>query len=144
MSIQDLIAQARAEAEAPPTEENGKYAAASVIIAGRKVQLGFTKMLGAEWSALTVIHPPRKGAVADASVGFDFDAVAGKYPAAHITVDGEHPTVEEWAELYGLMETPWRNTVQMKLFDLHQSGPARQLLALGKVSSGAGSRKKRN
>lgn len=138
MSVQDLIDKARAESAVPVT------ASAAVVVADQKVELTFTKLLGADWSALAAVNPPRSGAQADSALGFNFDAVAGKFPADHISVDGETPTSEEWAALYGLLETPWRNVIQTKLYDLHQSGPARKLLALGKASSGAGSRKKRN
>ena len=138
MSVQDLIDKARAAADEKVTTS------ATVVVADAKVSLTFTKMLGAEWSALVAVHPPRAGSVTDASLGFNFDAVAGKYPAANVTIDGDVPVGNEWAELYGLLETPWRNVVQTKLFDMHQSGPARKLIELGKVSSGAGSRKKRN
>lgn len=138
MSVQDLIARARAEAAAPATDT------ASVVVAGEKVQLGFTKLLGAEWSALTAVNPPRKGAQLDSNLGYNLDAVAGAYPAAAVTVGGEVTTGSEWADLYGLLDAPWRETVALKLWGLNQHGPATKILELGKASSGAGSRKKRN
>lgn len=138
MSIQDLIARARAEAETPPTES------ANVVVAGELVALGFAKLLGAEWSALTAVHPPRKGSQMDSNLGYDLDAVAGLYPAESVTIGGEQASGSEWTDLYGLLDAPWRDTVALKLWGLNQHGPASRILELGKASSGAGSRKKRN
>jgi hypothetical protein len=138
MSVQDLIERARAETAAPPTDS------ANVVVAGELVALGFTKLLGAEWSELTAVHPPRKGAHLDSSLGYNLDAVAGSYPAASVTVGGEPATGTEWADLYSLLDAPWRETVTLKLWGLNQHGPASRILELGKASSGAVSRKKRN
>jgi hypothetical protein len=138
MSIQDLIAKARADVEVPATDS------ANVVVAGEMVAIGFTKLLGAEWSALTAVNPPRKGAQLDSNLGYDLDAVAGQYPAVSITIGGEQPSGSEWSDLYALLDAPWRETIALKLWGLNQHGPATRILALGKVSSGAGSRKKRN
>ena len=138
MTIQDLIARARAEAETPPTEST------NVVVAGELVALGFTKLLGAEWSALTAVHPPRKGSQMDSNLGYDLDTVAGLYPAESVTIGGEQASGSEWIDLYGLLDAPWRDTVALKLWGLNQHGPATRILELGKASSGVGSRKKRN
>lgn len=138
MSIQDLIEKARAEAATPVTDS------ANVVVGGVMVALTFTKLLGAEWSAITAVNPPRKGSQLDSNLGYNLDAAAGAYPVDSITVDGEHPTGAEWTELYGLLDSPWRETIALKLWGLNQQGPASKILTLGKVSSGAGSRKKRN
>jgi hypothetical protein len=138
MSIQDLIEKARAEAAEPVTDS------ANVVAGGQMVALTFTKLLGAEWSAITAVHPPRKGAQLDSNLGYNLDAAAAAYPVDKLTVDGEHPTAAEWAEFYGFLDAPWRETVTLKLWGLNQQGPAARILTLGKASSGAGSRKKRN
>ena len=138
MSIQDLLAKARAEVAAPATDS------ATVVVAGEKVQLVFTKLLGAEWSDLTATNPPRKTAQLDSNLGYNVAAVSGLYPAESVTVDGETATGSEWADLFGLLDAPYRETVAMKLWGLNQYGPATKILELGKASSGAGSRKKRN
>lgn len=138
MSVQDLIARARAEAAAPATDS------ATVVVAGEMVELGFTKLLGAEWSALTAVNPPRKGAQLDSNLGYDLHAVSGQYPAASVTIAGEVASGSEWADLYSLLDAPWRETVAMKLWGLNQHGPATKILELGKASSGAGSKRKRN
>jgi hypothetical protein len=138
MSIQDLIEKARAEAATPVTDS------ANVVVGGEMVALTFTKLLGAEWSAITAINPPRKGAQLDSNLGYNLDAAAGAYPVDRLTVAGEHPTAPEWVELYGLLDSPWRETIALKLWGLNQQGPASRILTLGKASSGAGSRKKRN
>lgn len=138
MSIQDLIARARADVEAPATDT------ASVVVAGEVVELQFTKLLGAEWSALSAVNPPRKGAQLDSNLGYNLDAVAGQYPAGKVLIAGEPATGAEWSELYALLDAPWRETVALKLWGLNQHGPATRILELGKASSGAGSRKKRN
>lgn len=138
MSVQKLIERARAEAASPPTDT------ANVVVAGELVAVSFTKLLGAEWSALTAVHPPRKGSQMDSNLGYDLDAVAGLYPASSVTVAGELATGSEWSDLYGLLDAPWRDTIALKLWGLNQHGPASRILELGKASSGAGSRKKRN
>jgi hypothetical protein len=138
MSIQDLIEKARAEAENPPTDT------ANVVVGGALVALTFTKLLGADWSAIVAVNPPRKGAQLDANLGYNLDAAAAAYPVEKLTVDGEHPDASQWAELYGLLDAPWRETIALKLWGLNQQGPASRILTLGKASSGAGSRKKRN
>ena len=138
MGIQDLIAKARADAAVPVTES------ASVVVAGEMVELGFTKLLGAEWSALTAVNPVRKGAEIDARLGYNMHAVAGQYPSANVTIAGDVAAGTEWADLYGLLDAPWREVVATKLFSLNQLGPATKILELGKASSGAGSKKKRN
>jgi hypothetical protein len=138
LSIQDLIAKARAEADNPPTD------VAKVVVAGELVALEFTKLIGADWSALTAVHRPRTGAQLDQNLGYNLDAVAGEYPTAGIKINGEVPTGTEWADLYRLLDAPWRETVALKLWGLNQHGPATRILELGKASSGAGSRKKRN
>lgn len=138
MSIQELIERARAEAATPVTDS------ANVVVGGDLIALTFTKLLGAEWSAITAVNPPRKGAQLDSNLGYNVHAAAAEYPADKITVNGEHPDASEWAELYGLLDAPWRETVAIKLWGLNQQGPASRILALGKASSGAGSRKKRN
>jgi hypothetical protein len=138
MSIQDLIEKARAEAAIPVTDS------ANVVVGGVMVALTFTKLLGADWSAITAVNPPRKGAQLDSNLGYNLDAAAGAYPVDKVTVDGEHPTTEQWTEMYGFLDAPWREVVALKLWGLNQQGPAAKILALGKASSGAGSRKKRN
>lgn len=138
MSIQKLLAKARAEAAAPATDT------ATVVVAGEMVELRFTKLIGAEWSALTVVNPPRQGAKLDSNLGYDLHAVSGQYPAEAVAIAGEVASGSEWAEFFGLLDAPWRETVAMKLWGLNQHGPATKILELGKASSGAGSKKKRN
>jgi hypothetical protein len=115
-----------------------------VVVADVQVELEFTKLLGAEWSAITAVCPPRRDAQIDANLGYNLDAAPGHYPAASVKVAGEPAEGSEWADLYAILDAPWRETVALKLWGLNAHGPASRLAELGKASSRAGSRRKRN
>lgn len=135
--IDDLIAQARAEVAEPETIP------VPVVVKGGLVELVFTKLLGADWLGLTATNPPRAGAVLDSNLGFNIDAVGGAYPADKVTIAGEAPTKEQWAEFYGLLAGPHRKNIATAIWGMNQFAIEKELGDLGKVSR-AGSRKKRS
>lgn len=137
MGYQGLIAKARAQIETPETVD------VQVVVGDEIVQLKLTKILGADWIELTRIHPPRVGATLDGNLGYNVDGVSGEYPADKILVNGETGTAEDWAELYGLFDAPFRSSVATALWGLNHYGPTQKAAELGKALK-AGSRRKRN
>lgn len=138
MSIQDLIAKARAELDsaAPVT--------VPVEVAGTLVDIGFRPILGAAWADLMAVHPPRPGSVLDGNVGFNSDAVAKDYPLDKVTVDGEPVDEETWAGLMEVLTAPGVKHVAAALWGLNQNDPARRAVELGKARAGAAKRKRRS
>lgn len=138
MSVQDLIAKARAElAEAAPT-------VAPVEVAGELVDIGFRPVAGHVWADLTALHPPRAGAVLDGNVGFNSDAVAKDYPLDKITVDGEPVDAATWRDLLQVLTAPGIKLVATALWGINQYTPAKRANELGKARAGEAKKKPRS
>lgn len=134
--IDDLIAAAKAEVQVPQTID------VKVAAGGKIVQLEFAKLLGADWLGLTVTHPPREGATLDSNLGFNIDATAADYPADQVTIAGETPSKEQWAEFYGVLDAPHRQNIATALWSINQFTPARALTTLGKASRASSGKKR--
>lgn len=136
MSVQDLIAKARAEIE------TAEPVVAPVEVGGELVDIGFRPVLGYVWADLTAVNPPRQGAVLDGNVGFNSDAIAKAYPLDKITVGGEPVDAETWADLLGVLTAPGRKLVAMALWGINQFSPQKRANELGKARAGAAKKKR--
>lgn len=135
MNVTERIAKAKAELEsAEPTT-------LKVEFGGEITELGFRPISGTDWADLTAAHPPRKGAVLDGNLNYNFHGVLADFPATHVTVDGEPTTVEEYAAIVSVLASPHVNRAAEVLFHIQQMAPAERLISLGKASAGAPKKK---
>lgn len=128
MSIKDLIAKQRAELAVVKTQ------AVEVVAGGERVELEFEKLLPDEWDALVASNPPRRGVEGDAMVGYNPKGLAAAYP--RVRVAGEDADAESWAELYSVLDSVWRNTIEVSIWGMNVNSSLQALRDLGKARAG--------
>ena len=143
MDVKALIATSRAEvAETKP-------GVVPVLLGGELVDIAFGRVAGHVWADLCAMCPPRPGAKADAGVGFNFDAVARKYPLDHVLVGGE-PLLDgegefdraTWLEIMDVIPSPSISGIGTMLYAMNQNLPAQRIAQLGKARTSAPSKKR--
>lgn len=135
MNVQERIAKAKAElADAKPTTVDVEFG-------GEITVLGFTPIRGDEWDELTVLNPPRKGAVLDGNIGYNIKAVLKAFPVDHVTIDGEPATQDVYTDIVSVLASPHIKRASEVLFHIQQMLPAQRLIELGKASAGAPKKK---
>lgn len=141
--LKELIARSRAEvAESAP-------AVVSVLLGGELVDIAFGRVPGYVWADLCAKCPPRPGSKTDVEVGFNYDAVARKYPLDHVTIDGE-PLIDDdgefdvdtWGQINDVLPSPSINRIASALYVMNHSDPAVKIAALGKARTSAPSKKR--
>lgn len=105
-----------------------------VVIAGEKVKLGFAKASPDEWDLLVVSNPPRPGVEGDSRLGYNPKRVSVGYP--NVELDGEVLDAEVWAELYSVIESVWRNMIELTIWGINVNDQLQVLRAVGKVLAG--------
>lgn len=105
-----------------------------VEFGGAKLEIGIAKSTPDEWDALVGANPPRHGHEGDSMVGYNQTAVAKAYP--HVAVDGDDVSPDEWAEMFGLLDPAWRNSVGVTIWGVNINQSILALKALGKASAG--------
>ena len=132
VDMKALIAQHKANlSEAKPVIVN-------VEIAGELVEVGITPILGDGWQDLAGRFPPRSKTTDD-SLGFNQKDLPSEYPVAHLTVAGESVDAETWAEFYGVLASPSRNSLVSVMWGVNVLDPMNLLKALGKAKAGGSS-----
>jgi hypothetical protein len=143
MGVKELIAKAKAEAEAV------QPAVASVLLGGELVDIAFGRVAGHVWADLTAICPPRPGSTLDGNVGFNSDRVARVYPLDCILVAGE-PLIDDdgefdkatWNEIIDVLPSPSIKLIATQLWALNQNDPLKRIAELGKARTSAPKRKR--
>lgn len=126
-SLDDLIAQQKAQLEAFETED------LNVAMAGELVPLKISAILPDRWSLVVASNPPRPGAARDKNLGMNTNTLPADYPAASIIVAGEHVTQERWREIYGVLDSVNRENVATVIWGLNVWTPLKKLSDLGKA-----------
>lgn len=122
-----------------------------VVLAGRQLGVRFLPMMGSEWRALTLKHPPRTDVVQDLNLGYNVDAVVEAYPYVAL-IDGEQvddmmrtddegKRVSRWPAVWGALSSVGRRDVATSMWAAHERTPERLVVEAGKASEG--SRKKK-
>ncbi|RUQ06686.1 hypothetical protein D8M34_06605 [Microbacterium sp. HSID17254] len=123
-----MIAKQRAELAVVKTQ------AVEVVAGGERVELEFEKLLPDEWDALVASNPPRRGVEGDAMVGYNPKGLASAYP--RVRVSGEDADAESWAELYSVLDSVWRNTIEVSIWGMNVNSSLQALRDLGKAQAG--------
>lgn len=143
MDLKALIAKSRAEvADSEP-------GVATVLLGGELVDIAFGRVAGHVWADLCATCPPRPGAKTDAAVGFNYDAVARKYPLDAVLIGGE-PLVDgkggfdtaTWGEIIDVLPSPSISAIATVLYAINQNAPAQRIAELGKARMSAPSKKR--
>ncbi|WP_396659269.1 hypothetical protein [Microbacterium sp.] len=100
-----------------------------VLIGDVAAKIVLTELWGHEWNNLACTFP-REGNQVDAAVRCNSDVLLEGYPTDRITIDGEHPTPEEWIELVRLLPAPCREDIVIGLWGVHIHRPEQQLARL--------------
>lgn len=129
--LQKLIAKQR--------EELGivKEQHIDVVLGGEKVSVTLRKAQPEEWDALVALNPPRRGIESDAMVGYNPKGVSRSYPNVH--VDGEPVDAETWADMYGVLDSVWKNNIETLIWGINVQEQLKQMHALGKARAGQSS-----
>ena len=130
------IAKAKAEIADPVTS------VVNVEVAGEMTEIGFRELDPDLWLDLVATHPARKGSDVDTIAGYNVDAIAKAYPVEAITIDGDVPEVEDWADQLAVVSSPGRKFISSAIFYVNQGMQAQRMAeAAGKASAGKGKRK---
>lgn len=130
VDVQALIEKQRAVVENLPSRE------CFAVFGGERVEVQITKLRSDAWADLIAAHPPRPGNELDREAGFNQKTLPGGYPVGSLLFGGEPVTVEQWAEIFPLLDTITRNQLVQTIYLLNILDPVRELLALGKVGQG--------
>ena len=130
VDVQALIEKQRAVVENLPSRE------CFAVFGGERVAVQVTKLRSDAWADLVAAHSPRPGNDLDREAGFNQKSLPGGYPVGSLLFGGEPVTVEQWAEIFPLLDTITRNQLVQTIYHLNILEPVRELLALGKVGQG--------
>lgn len=124
----------------------------SIVVAGEQYGARFLPMMGTEWRALVLKHPPRTDVIQDLNLGYNVDAVVAAYP--HIAVikddqvDDMWRTNEEgkrysvWSKFYGAATSNSQKDLVTAIWAAHERTPDRLVNEAGKALAGAGKKKR--
>ncbi|GLJ79758.1 hypothetical protein [Microbacterium imperiale] len=85
-----------------------------------------TEIRGDDWVARTRTNP-RPGHTIDAKLSCNSDELVESWPGEAVTVAGDHPTPEQWAQIWQLMDAPSRADVVSALWWMHVGKPMQML-----------------
>lgn len=105
------------------------------------VDLKFTRMLGSDWSDLTITHPPRPDSLPDKVVfGYDFHAVTrgAALRSGVVVEDGQERelTDEQWNDLFELLSGGDHEQIANTVYSLNE-GDSNRAVELGKAQRAA-------
>ncbi len=105
-----------------------------VALGGEVVSLTVRKLHPDVWDALVGGNSPRRTVESDALVGYNPKAVAKAYP--HVSADGEELDAATWADMYSVLESTWKNNVEVLIWGLNVNEALKELRELGKARAG--------
>jgi len=133
--ISDLIQAAKDEVVEPKTGSH------TVAVAGKVIELVFTRLDPMAWRDLVAVFPPRAKVARDMNLGYNYDLVPAGYPVDRIRLllDGEEleTSQDEWRELFGVLESPDLFAISTLLWGMHEWEPQQN----SKKALGASKRK---
>lgn len=119
--ISELIQAAKSEVVEPETRSH------EVVIAGKVVEIVFTKLDPMSWRDLVAHFTPRDGVVRDRNLGYNYDLAPSGYPATHLhtVIDGEKAEVtqDEWGDIFALLESPDLFAISTLMWGMHEWEP---------------------
>lgn len=142
MSVRDLLNKAAPPPEEPteapdPTGLRERIARAKarpketmtveVSFGDAVAEVVLTEISGGEWNEIACMSLPRPGNATDAFVGSNTDRLLELFPVDRITIDGDHPTEDEWLEVLQLLEAPFREDIATALSWIHVGRPRQEL-----------------
>ena len=146
MGIKELLGEARGEEPKPnhwlqeliDAERNRPLETVDfdVQIGAVLAAITLTEVRGYEWAEISAT-PPRPGNTEDARLGCHTDRLLAAYPVDRITVDGEHPAVEDWAALLDVIGAPSRADIVAALWWMHWGLPLERKANAKKHERGA-------
>lgn len=77
-----------------------------------------TELKGALWGDVAR-QAPRRGNTDDERLRANSDHLIEQYPVTHITIDGEHPTADQWFEIVALLDPPTRGDIVTAIWWMH-------------------------
>lgn len=111
-----------------------KFQDVSVVLGGEKVTLTVERVLPDVWDELMLRNPPRRGSKSDEDAGYNTKGVTLAYP--RLLRDGEVLDAEMRAELYGVLDSTWRNNIGITIWGVNVNESLREMRELGKASAG--------
>ncbi len=146
MSIQELLDKANGVEPLPPKPASNlsdrlralidaekqkplKTVPFEIELGGAWVEVVIIQVRGLDWSALTG-HEPRPGHAMDAKLQCNSDQLLEGWPTASVTVDGEHPSREQWEQILRLIDAPWRADIAATIHWIHWAEPMTRLKRL--------------
>lgn len=105
-----------------------------VVLGGEKVVLTVERVHPDIWDALVLAHPPRSGSASDAELGYNGKSLTLAYP--RILVDGESISGEGFAEVYGELDSTWRNAIGIVIWGININHALQELRSMGKARAG--------
>lgn len=128
MDIKALIAKQRAELDVK------KVVPVQVVLGGEKVTVEVGKLTPDVWDDLVSTCPPRPGVEGDAMVGYNPKRLASLYP--DISINGEPLSADDWADMYSVLDSAWRNNIEVTIWGVNVNESLQELRRLGKARSG--------
>lgn len=110
------------------------FQSVDVVVGGEKVTLDVEKLHPDEWDVLVAENPPRRGVDADNLVGYNPKAMTAAYP--RIRVGDELLSAETWRDLYGVLDSVWRNQIEVTIWGVNVNESLKVLRGLGKARAG--------
>jgi hypothetical protein len=123
-----------------------------IVVAGEQFGARFLPMMGSEWRALVLKHPPRTDVMQDLNLGYNVDDVVSSYP--HIAVikgdqvddmwrtDEEGKRYSAWPTFYGAATANSQKDLATAIWAAHERTPDRLVSEAGKASAGSGKKKR--
>lgn len=107
---------------------------------GKRYKLKFTKMLGTDYAAETLLHPPNIETSFGREYGYDIHSLARAVaPRCGVLLDGkveETLTDEEWADLWLALDGGAHEQIGNSIFQLNEYSSAKAVAAARKVLDG--------
>jgi len=111
-----------------------------VEVNGKRYKLKFTKMLGTEYAAETLLHPPNIETSFGREYGYDIHSLSRAVaPRCGVLLDGkveETLTPEEWADLFLALDGGAHEQIANTIFQLNEYSSAKAVAAARKVLDG--------
>jgi len=107
---------------------------------GKPYKLKFTKMLGSEYAAETLLHEPNVETSFGREYGYDIHSLSRAVaPRCGVLLDGkveETLSVEEWADLFLALDGGAHEQIANTIFQLNEYSSAKAVAAARKVLDG--------
>lgn len=122
-----------------------------IVVGGEQFGARFLPMMGGEWRALVLKHPPRTGVIQDLNLGYNVDAVVAAYP--HLVVikddqiddmwrtDEDGKRYSAWPKFFSAATSNSQKDLVSAIWAAHERTPDRLVAEAGKALAGSGKKK---